>query len=488
MASPPKTRSKRNKLFELLSSFSREELRDFEKLLRSAFHQTGRDLIPFFSAIKNYYPDFWLDKKVIYRQLYPKSQYNDAQFRRLSSFLYKMAEEFLIQTAVKEKTMEKQFFLLEQLGKRHLHRHFEIKLKKTKSYLNTSVLPLEKYFLAKLDLYFYESAHAEIKNDFDSWNRCLVGYTETCIYFFLTRLIRNYIIKINQKSYRQKAETPLLEALSGGIDLDRIFQALDAEENPESKIMKLLYKIYLCFRNQDEAKYFQEAKAALVSTMPLLNRGEKYYLLSDLTAWCILKQQSGSQEYVREEFELTKLKIEHSAYSAWDFEPMSVVNYRNGLILGLDLREFDWVENYINSCIPKLDPVHQENMRIYSNAYLHYYKGDYGRSLENLSRIKYEHFILKRDVRIIMLKVYYELKLYEEAYSLLDAVKHYLKTSKEVSKDFRKWDYNFVRFYEKILKLSDNSDPDSIRLVKKRIEEENYIESKNWLLRKLDEL
>lgn len=479
----------RQKLFDLLGSFSRQEMRDFEKFLRSPFHKPGRDLIPFFSSIKDYHPDFKFDKAAIYRKLYPKGKYNDARFRRLSSFLYKMVEEFLVQTAVRGKNIEKEFYLLEQLSQRHLHRQFEINLRKLKSYLTASAFPLEKYFLAKLDLYNYEGTHAELKGDLDTHNRCMVDYTESSICFLLTRFIRNYIIRINQeKSYRQKIQSGLIEAFSGGLDLDKVFRAFQTEGKSENKIMLLLYKIYLAFRHTDEPEYFQDAKKHLIECLPALHKGEKYFLLNDLTAWCILKQQSGSQEYVREEFELTKLKVEHNAYTASDSEPLSLVNYRNGLILGLDLREFKWVENYINTFIGKVDPTHQDNMRFYSNAYLQYYKGNYERCLENLSRVKYEHFIFKRDVRIIMLKVYYELKLYDEAYSLLDAVRHYLRTSKEVTKDYRTWDYNFVRFYERILKLSDNPDPDSIELTREEIKNENYVESKNWLLRKLSEL
>ena len=94
------------KLISLLKTLDKNEIKEFGKFIVSPFHLKDRTMKPFFEAIMKYYPDFESPKftrENIYESLYPGKKYDDAVIRKLSSYLYKMGEEFLVYKAFEKK-------------------------------------------------------------------------------------------------------------------------------------------------------------------------------------------------------------------------------------------------------------------------------------------------------------------------------------------------------------------------------------------------
>lgn len=108
------------KLISLFKTFSPVEFKEFDKFLSSPFHAGDRNLRPFFETLKDFYPDFDdpnLTSEETFRVLYPDEKFDESRIRKLSSFLFKMAEEYLIIVELRGKTIERKFMLLEQFRK-----------------------------------------------------------------------------------------------------------------------------------------------------------------------------------------------------------------------------------------------------------------------------------------------------------------------------------------------------------------------------------
>ena len=78
-------------------------------------------------------------------------------------------------------------------------------------------------------------------------------------------------------------------------------------------------------------------------------------------------------------------------------------------------------------------PEYRENMKNYSYARLYFEKGQFDEALNFLSKVKYDNFALKYDIRVLMLRIYYELHYTEEALSLIDTFRHFIAENKSLS-------------------------------------------------------
>lgn len=68
-------------------------------------------------------------------------------------------------------------------------------------------------------------------------------------------------------------------------------------------------------------------------------------------------------------------------------------------------------------------------------GYINYRKGNLEKALDLLSQSNFPNFILKVQVKILLLQIYYEKEFYEQAFAMIDTFKHYLHRKKILSKD-----------------------------------------------------
>lgn len=94
----------------------------------------------------------------------------------------------------------------------------------------------------------------------------------------------------------------------------------------------------------------------------------------------------------------------------------------------------------------------------------------------------------KFDVKNLMLKIYYELGLYSQAYSLIDAYKHFLDDNKEHSKIHNENYRNFLTLYSKLLKMKESGNFSELPQLLKQIRNTQSLASRIWILEKIDEI
>jgi hypothetical protein len=167
---------------------------------------------------------------------------------------------------------------------------------------------------------------------------------------------------------------------------------------------------------------------------------------------------------------------------------MRIILYRAIIITFLKYDNFDEVYNFINEYVPKLPPEHRENMLNFSFALLYFSVGDYEKSLGYGSKINFELFVFRYDIRILLFKVYYELNFFEEAFSLLDTHRHFIKNNKTVSDYYREMHSNFIHYYNDLLKVKLGTAKFGPGLLKKNVSLVNNIYEKSWFISKANEL
>ena len=87
-----------------------------------------------------------------------------------------------------------------------------------------------------------------------------------------------------------------------------------------------------------------------------------------------------------------------------------------------------------------------------------------------------------------MLRIYYELDMTDQIYSLIDTFKHFIKNSKHMSKDVKDIFSNYLKYFQKIYKIRSLYDKNESGLLRKNLLKEILVCERNWLLEKLDKI
>ncbi|MBK8553976.1 MAG: hypothetical protein IPL53_24190 [Ignavibacteria bacterium] len=93
---------KKSKLLTLLSSFSKEEMKNFEKFIESPYFNKERNFKPLYNILKRHHPAFdstLFTEERIFKKLYPGKVYDrrsSVSLRVIESQLTNLAEKFLV--------------------------------------------------------------------------------------------------------------------------------------------------------------------------------------------------------------------------------------------------------------------------------------------------------------------------------------------------------------------------------------------------------
>ncbi len=145
-----------HKLIDVLRTFSEIEFSEFDKFLRSPFHNEGRNYSVVLKAVKKYYPAFEhknFTKENLFRVSYPGEDFNANKLNIAFSRLYKASLEFLAIYSLKSNDFETNRLTLGELNRRKLYHMFDKLLPETANLIKPNSDFSERYFEEKSLLY-----------------------------------------------------------------------------------------------------------------------------------------------------------------------------------------------------------------------------------------------------------------------------------------------------------------------------------------------
>ena len=490
-----KTAGKKDtKLIAFLRTFSKTELSEFEKFLKSPYFKNERDPLPLFIFLKKHYPDFphlKVNEVQIISGLFPGKKADDKKYRDLvrniSSTLLKAVTEFIFYTSIKNDVFLKNRTILRGFLDRNLIKYYDQLLAdsyKELSLINqeSATVALEYFQLEQLNTrYFAYTLHYKKFLDHGiksfEWNSAQ----------FILNLIWTAKIKFLEETYNNaKPESDFPGRIFEAINIEKAIEAFSTHQ----KYPEILFNYYTfkSIINGNDLEYYRKAKEIFISNRDRISRFEKNFFYADLMN-ILSSGKDISNDYKRNElFEIMSFCVEDKAYKVSEEDFMHPSFYRSAVIHSSAVKEFDWADKFIEIHTKELQPEYADNMKYFSMAIIKFGRGDFEESLNYVSKVKYDFVRLKTDVKFLMLKIYFELNLENPAYFLIDTFKHYASDSKEISEDTRISVRNFIKYYSRLLKLRNSEKSSEFMFSKDLIEKEEFIYHKDWLLEKLNEL
>ncbi|HMR41438.1 MAG TPA: hypothetical protein PKA90_13520 [Ignavibacteria bacterium] len=487
---------KDSKLISILKTLTSEEFKEFEKFTDSPYFSYGRDLSSFLRCIKGFYPEFdssQLTEEALFSRLYPEKKFDPGSsintIHKLSSELYKLSKEFLIYSEFRRDTSSRNIYLLNNLRKKKLYREFEKEYSKSELF-NISDNKgsvndfLNEYFLQESFLE-YSIEKGNIKKAFDA----ILTAGEYIVISALIKGFRNIDTNQASEGFNISVRYNLPDNLINHLDSEKLLEEMKENEDRFYPYAAISYAIHKMKKYPDDTKLYFEYKDLVMENLDLFGHSEKYILFQTMINHCI-NNNKGENEmlFIREEFEVYNKEFELGIYKYSPDDYIQVNTFRSIIGCALDNGKMDWLENILNKHIDDLHPDQRKNMKYYTMAFIHFQRKEFEKALECTMKINFNFVLFKMDVKNLLFKIYFELGYFEQAYSVMDAAKHYISKTKDLSEILKIRESNFLKYAAELLKaVSGNKTADKDRLIL-NIEKESNITSKNWLISKTLEL
>lgn len=482
----------KSELFSLLGKLSLGEIKKLSCFLQNPYYSHNKNLILLFECLLDLYPSFEFseeDKIKIYSKIYGKIEYNDSTFRSLMHLLFLCVEDFIAVEYTISNKVNRDVNFLKFLYERNINNVFEKNVdkienlfkKKLSSFSTEALLAFNEIEVLK---YNYQKSNEKIlhKGSVHSKSEILIKSNQYLTLHFFIELVSDYVIReIIQKKFSVGSGNLIdpqrlinfenLKSIIGKGDLKEVYD-----------VYVLLYKTFESF--SDESYYF-DYKCLVIKNLPKINKNEAAFHFSTLVSYCLIKKNSKKYEqFSNELWELYEIILENGLYSNSQSQYLDIWLYRAILFLGLKLRYFDRMKKIIDNFSIKVKPNEINNINKLSYAYYYYEMGEFDLALEHAKYIKLSNFVLKYDVKNLLIKIYYELNYSDSLESIIHSYREFLKNDNILNSDLKNQFENFISYLEKLVKYSIDNKSFELEYQMDELSKNNYVYAKEWLLEK----
>lgn len=465
-------------LVQVLSTFSKKEVRDLRKWLQSPAHNQRQDVVDLFEYLVNgntLNSSQALTKQTIFKHLNKGKKFDDSVMRQVIHFLFKAVEAFLTYEEMLRDEVRAQVFLGRVYRQKQLPKLFQkameagSKIQHKQPFRNH--LYFENEYLLQLENYAYLSGLSRTA----PLNLQEVSDANDVAYL-ANKLQLSCIMLSHQTVYKSEYNMRLLNSLLREIESQPHYLDIPA--------IAIYYHSFKAITIPNETDHFRHLKEQIKKHSKLFPSHEMRVIMLLTINYCIGRINAGHTDFLRETFELYQEGLKNDIFLENGL--LSRFTYNNIVIAGLNLKEFEWVENFIHEYSPYLDEKHREGQVHINLARLYYEKKDYKTAMELLVQADYDDILLTLVAKTMLLKIYYELDEINALDSLLGSMRTYLQRKKVMG--YHQSNYkNIIRYTRRLLRVAPYDNEQKQKL-KAELEQTNPLTERKWLLEQLERL
>lgn len=439
-----------SKLLEILRKLPSRRQHKFQEYVESPFFNKHQPTIRLLEFLMEYAPNFdleKLDKKALFKRIYPNKKISTTQFNYVVSKLLDLLSNFLGYEEYETQAFQKKYNALKAVHQLGVS-------KQAASHSRQHALLQEQYPFQTIDFYYEKYRYHTMLNQIHLdkkqrlYDEHLQWQNNQLDYFYLAKklkiacdmLSRNIVVQANYEAHYINDLLAWLEA-----------DSFDLSAHP---LIHVYYQILKTLQNSTDAAY-QELKE-LIETYSKLFLPEELLLLYDYAEnFCIRKINNGITRYYKAFLSIYKQKLEKQLLLEDGYLPES--DYKNIVTAGVRIKDYEWTEAFIHQNKKKLRPEVQENAFNYNLAVFYYATQQYSAALELLMTILFTDISYGVGAKTIQLQIYYELQEMEPLINLIDTFRLYVMRHKTQSDYRKKANLNMLRIVKKVAKLKEKS-------------------------------
>lgn len=485
----------KSKFLEIVRTFTKKELKEFRDFVTSPIYNSNKNVIRIFDIVRKHWPEFKspaIEKEKLFEVIYPDKKYNDTVMRILSSDLLSLSEEYITYKRFTRESFDKTKLLLAELKERKLNPLFVKHEREAAEILYKGGISIQDYYLNHFQL---ESAKIDFLISRDRQNdsgSSQIRKSEYLVTFAITNIL-NIVQELTEyeEVLNEKQDFRLAAEFLKSLDLDRVMQYMKKHKFKYYNVVEIYYFMYKLQSEHEYEKYYSLLRESIDKNLEIFSSEEQYNLFLILESCCLTRMRYGLLSDYSGLFEVYELMLRREAFTVSSRDYMQANLFRNIFYTAVVLKKFSWAEKFISDFSGFLLPEQKEDMTNYSGAILKFERGELESALGDISKVNYGFFVFKFESRVLMMKIYYEMKSFDSVVSLMDAFSHFLAKNKNVSEVYKEQFMNFLRFLRSLIKYSQNPGKNiktDIHELKLTIENTRLVINKRWLLEKVNQL
>ncbi|MBK8562735.1 MAG: hypothetical protein IPN76_05170 [Saprospiraceae bacterium] len=465
-------------LIHILRVLDKKEVKELRKWVNSPAHNLRRDVIDLFEYLvvgQHLYAEKHLEKERVFQAIYPNKTFNDAEMRQVMHFLLKAVENFLVYNELLKDEVRTQTMLAKVYRKRQLAKQFQKAIETGREIQESQPYRNHQYFENEYFLQFEQFNYLSSLGRTVPLNLQEVSDSND-ISFIINKLQVGCIMLSHQKVFKTNYDNGLLN------------QALEYVEQNEMLLeyppIAIYYFVYKASVNSDVEDYFEKLKGRIATHGDLFPIHEIRSIYLFAINYCIGKMNRGESKFIREAFTLYQQGLQKQIFL--DNGLLSRFTFGNIVPIGLQLKEYQWVKDFIETYQHNLEEKYKDSLVQFNLAHLYFETKDYKQAMKLIARFDYDDMLIMLVAKTMLLKMYYELDEFNALDSLLGSMKTYLQRKKVMG--YHKDNYkNIIQYTKKLLKLT-HYDKEKIQKLKQEIETTNPLTERKWLLAQLDKM
>lgn len=483
-------KTKNSNLINTFKTFSKEEMKLFEKFLDSPYHNNGKNCRPLFKQLKKFYPDYKSDKityENLYKMLYPGRKFNKQVMWNLTSAMEKMTKEFLGQTALRKNKFVKTGLMLSEFGSRKLLNNYSQTIGKMEKLLEADGIDYD-YFDNKGRLENYKQEYYHLMDKIQAMGRSKLKASEYQAILFLRMTVGGLNdMKLLNENYNCRFDVNIPFEFAKNLDLETIVQYARKADFEYSFLIEIYYHSLMMLLDSPKINHLERVRELYEAHFDKFTMSEKRNMMHWIVNYCLGNLEFDEIKYRRIIFELNEFRIKEGLVFYPENQLPKAI-YIQILNAALAVRETEWAVNFIKNYTSKLQPDIRDSVKCLAYAFLYFYTKEYRKVLKYLNDVEFTDIQDKFFARTLTARCYYELNEIESLLDYTNSSKHFLVNNPSVSEKSRLYIHNFFIFIKKIIIIRENNDSAKIYNLRNEIEKVKEISNKKWLLEKLSEL
>ncbi len=463
----PINKHKFSKLYFSLNTFERKEFIDF---LKVKFICGGRNYSEIIEGLNN-------------SGLNIKSR---ALWNRLSE-LTRIIEDYYLLKNIRENKEERNVQLLDIYNAKKINNAVEQQFNRTEKILRQQKISSRTFFnMHRAHMTF--STYQIHNNKFLGFVKHYRNQSEYATAHFLNEIL-SMQMEFNQLKLENIWHDYLAnETMISSMDIEKVIESF-RENIPDVYLyVKFSYKLFKAFDEYENADHYFEAKKIFNALSPRLSPQSNSSAYQAFINYCINRTNNFDTSFNRVLFDIYNEKLGRGYDDDIRLKNYPTNNFRDYVIVGLRLKEYEWVDNFIDNYGKILPADYKPDEEKITRAMLYMAKNEFENALKSLEKTRRKNYLHYVDISDIRLRIYYTKEDMINAYEELARLEKYILSNELIPRE-RRINYElFMKSFKRLLRLKENHSNDRLAKTELFLKKQPNFFRKNWIERMIKEI
>lgn len=481
----------------ILGRLTKKELVRFKNFIKSPYFNKHKIIITLFNELIKYYPSFNSDKITKERFKYLVSPTgNESTLRDSMSILLNMLKKFIAVEAYINAQFPLKSNILKGLSEKRL---FDIYEKNYKKY-SAELEGVRKKSLIDYYLYSYFTNQTRFDELLQIRGKRKTLMEEVSVQndiFF--KLANHFVLQCFRTYYELSTYKNILDFDVNNLPVGKVVSGNALQEimkiiksSGKDSFIFIIYKLLFELKMNNNDDVYLKYKRIIEKYKNAMSSDELLFHNLELMDYCIKKDMSSFNDlfFSRQLFEIYSFMLKEKMYLHLSNDNSLVPElYMNILINAVKLKKVKWLDNFIKSYLKEVSVSEYGNLEYISYAILYNSTGEFARSQSYSFRIQEKTKIALKIRRVIVIRNYVEMELFEKALTEIENFKALIKRTALLS-DLEKQKLNtFLKLAKKIVQIETGSSRINSKQINAEIKAFKHSWFyKSWLMKKAAEI